>query len=394
MKKIIMTLLLSLALSADSFKDMTLIDFTELVSSYTDNNFYLDEDINKSLSLFVPSDLNGKDLIKLLELSLKKNDYNLKKLNNNYYIEKKKHFLPENFNFSYKLKYNTSEDCKTILDFHHVKYKYLKDTSTFLLSAKISQYNEILPLLQQTDIKKKQVTLKITIFEFSNDELKEKGLSSLSLHDKQPLNISTSSSQSQASFPTTVLNGIFSPVTNSTITFKSYNFNYALSLLDSHNLIDIKQSPFILARNNDKFQFYAVDNIPFKTSSTTTQAANLSTNESIEYKDVGLKIDGIAFIYDDYVSLDLSLVVEDIISQSPDNIPQTYKRQLNSLSNVSYGDVLLLSGLKRTKKNINDYSVPYLSNIPYLGELFKYKKHSHEYLDITIAIEVIDPMGS
>lgn len=87
-----MTLLLSLALSADSFKDMTLIDFTELVSSYTDNNFYLDEDINKSLSLFVPSDLNGKDLIKLLELSLKKNDYNLKKLNNNYYIEKKSIF--------------------------------------------------------------------------------------------------------------------------------------------------------------------------------------------------------------------------------------------------------------------------------------------------------------
>lgn len=220
-------------------------------------------------------------------------------------------------------------------------------------------------------------------------------MSSLSIHDVQPVQLSqSSSSQTPLNFPSTIINGIIAPVANSTITFKSDNFNYALSLLESNKLIDIKQSPFILARNNDKFKFYAVDNIPFKTSSTTTQAANLSTNESIDYKDVGLKIDGKALIYDDYVSLDLLLIVEDIISQTTDNIPQTYKRQLNSLSNVSYGHVLLLSGLKRTKKQTNDYSIPYLSNIPYLGELFKYKNDSEEYLDISIAIEVIDTMGS
>ena len=99
---------------------------------------------------------------------------------------------------------------------------------------------------------------------------------------------------------------------------------------------------------------------------------------------------GIAYIYDDYVSLDLMLIVEDLIN-SVDNVPSTYKRELKSLSNVSYGDVLLLSGLKRTKKEINDYSVPFISNIPYLGELFKYKSNNETQLNIAISIEVLKP---
>jgi len=71
-------------------------------------------------------------------------------------------------------------------------------------------------------------------------------------------------------------------------------------------------------------------------------------------------------------------------------MPQTYKRVLKSNTNIAFGKVLLLSGLKRNKKTVNEWKIPLFSDIPYLGEIFKYHHNSNEQTEITIAIEVIN----
>jgi len=134
-----------------------------------------------------------------------------------------------------------------------------------------------------------------------------------------------------------------------------------------------------------------VTSVPYLVSSTTTQATNTSNQNTTEYKDVGLKINGKAFLHDDYITLDLSLVVEDLVSSAGTTTPQTYKRVLESSTNIDYNKVLLLSGLKRIKHTRNDYSIPYLSNIPFIGDIFKYKTNSDEEINITVAIEVVNP---
>ena len=169
----------------------------------------------------------------------------------------------------------------------------------------------------------------------------------------------------------------------------SKGFYSAIRFLNEDKKINLKQFPYILAKNNKKFKFEAVQNIPYLVSSTTTQATNTSNQNTTEYKDVGLKINGKAFLHDDYITLDLSLVVEDLVSSAGTTTPQTYKRVLESSTNIDYNKVLLLSGLKRIKHTRNDYSIPYLSNIPFLGDIFKYKTNSDEEINITIAIEVL-----
>lgn len=385
MKALLILGILSLISSANSFKQISLLDFSEYVSTYNNVNIYIDDDVNSSISLFVPDKIRDTDMLQLFEQTLNKKNYNLKKFSNNYYITKKTHYTDTHY--KYKLKYNTFLDCKNLLDFHKVKYTFLKDTSTFLISTTAHKYKEIQELLQLTDTKKEQVTLKITIFEYNEGDLMERGISSLSKKDSKILR---TGEDTQEEYITKLISSIIAPVTNPTLTYKSTDFNLALSYLDTKNFLKVLQNPTILVRNNDKFTFNAVDNIAFKTSSTTTESANTSTNESIQYKDVGLKISGVAFIYDDYVSLDLNLIVEDIISQTSDNIPQTYKRELNSPANVKFGDVLLLSGLKRTKREVNDYSIPYLSGIPYLGSIFQYKSESESLINISISIEVLN----
>lgn len=374
---IFLILFLNLSLNAlDSKINISLAQFTSEVSFITNKNILISSDINTSISYNFPDLSNTQDVFNAYSTFLSLKGYYLIKRDSIYILNKKSFELSS---YSYKIKNNSYKDISNYLNFKNIKFVYSNDSNSIFFQSDKNDYKNIYDDLSSLDVQSKQVTLKITIFEYSSSDIQERGISSFS-------SSSYDSNFNLESF----LSSIISPVSSSTLTYQSIDFNLALSFLDTEGVINIKQSPYVLARNNDKFVFKAVQNIPFKTSTTTTESANTSQNESIEYKDVGLKIDGTAFIYDDYVSLDLSLIVEDIISQSSDNIPQTYKRELTTPANVRFGDVLLLTGLKRTKSETKDYSIPYLSNIPYFGSIFQYKSNFESTVNISISVEVLN----
>ena len=166
-----------------------------------------------------------------------------------------------------------------------------------------------------------------------------------------------------------------------------------MELSNEFNLLKITQNPFILAQDRSNFVFEAVTNVPYKTSETTTNSTLNGSQTNINYKDVGLKISGTAFINSDVINLDLNLSVEDILSISNDQ-PTTYKRFLKSNASLKRGQVLLLSGIKQTKVKNSDFSIPFISNLPYLGEIFKYKSENYETSNISIAIQVLEDVDN
>jgi type II secretory pathway component GspD/PulD (secretin) len=388
MRKIVIMLISFLVLGANQSNKLTLAEFAKVVSDYNNVNVYIDEDINASIMLYVPDRIRSYDVKKLFEITLEKHDFNFKTLGQTYYISKK---IPYSVNnHYYPLKFNTVIDCKNILEFYGIKHSFLKDSSTFLISATDQKFKEVKKLLDLADRKKEQVILKIMIFEYQDDDIKNRGINNFNYQSSISSDKYIEGEKNTVTSVNKFLSALVSPLSNSNLTFGTKDFSLALSFLDENKLIDVKQFPYILSRNNDKFVFKAVQNIPYQKSSTKTEASNTSTQTETDYKDIGLIIDGISFIYNDYVSLDLNLIIEDLISIN-NNMPQTYKREINSKSNVNYGDVLLLSGLKRQKTIKNDWSIPYLSNIPYFGEIFKYESESLQNLNIAIAIEVIKP---
>lgn len=179
-------------------------------------------------------------------------------------------------------------------------------------------------------------------------------------------------------------------VSSGSISLSSNSFYSALRFLDSKEIVLVKQFPFVLAKNNHNFEFSAVTNTPFLITTTTTDSTNTTEQNSIEYKDVGLKIIGKSLIHDDYVSLNLDLVLEDFLTNVDTQTPSTYKRAIKSDTDIKFNEVLLISGLKRQKHTKNVYALPFFSDIPLLGEIFKYKNTSDEELNLTVAIEVIN----
>jgi type II secretory pathway component GspD/PulD (secretin) len=356
-------------------KNITLLDLTELLSSQNNINVYIDEEIKaKEVSLFVPEHIRNEDFLHLYRQSVKKLGYDVTSFNNTYYLTK----TPPNelYPYFFDLKTNSFEAVSKYLAFKKIEFQYIDTTNVIIFFCKQQDYPVLYKDISKIDSQKKQVTLKFTIIEINEDDLKEQGFE-----------FSTTYKTADDSYRN-VLNTFILPFQSTKPVFMRSTFYSALKLFNEFQFFKISQNPYVLAQDGKDFIFSAVNNIPYQTSTTITEATNTSEQTTIEYKDVGLKIIGKTLIYDDYINLDLDLIIEDILSTS-NNIPTTYKRQLKSNSNLKYGEVLILSGINQTKINKTEFSIPFISNIPYLGELFKYKSDSEVKSNISIAIEVI-----
>jgi general secretion pathway protein D len=360
----------------DLNKDISLIDFANKVSISNDVNIVIDEDLNTSISFSFPSVKKEKDLFNIFKIMLSKKGFNLKKLGDIYYLTKKVKYKVNSY--LYNLKYNSFDDCSKLLDSIGVKYTYLNDINSILISSTKNDYTRLKSFLDRVDVKQNQVILKIMVFEHSDDDVSDIGFKYGSTY--------TSATNERE----IAINSILFPISSNVHKLSDINFYGAVKFLNEHNILHAKQFPYILAKNNKKFLFEAVENLPFLVTTTTTEATNTSEQNSIEYRDVGLKINGLSLIHKDYITLDIDLVIEDLVNGTVlSATPQTYKRHIQSNTNINYNEVLLLSGLKRTKHTVTDFNVPFISNIPYLGELFKYKSKNDTEINITIAIEVI-----
>ena len=375
MKLLLMVLFLLLQHLTASERDITLLDFTERLSSQNNINIYIDEDLKaKEVSLFVPEEIKNEELLLLYRESVKKLGYELTNFNDTYYLLK----IQNSSLYSYfiDLKFNSSDIVSKYLTFKDVKFQYVDTTNTFVIYCLQSQFNLLNQDIKKIDSQKRQVSLKFTIIETNDDDLKERGFE-----------FSTSYINSDGAIQN-VLNTFILPFQSSKPIFPRTSFYAALKLFNENNLLSVSQNPYVLVQDSRAFEFNAVTNIPYQSSTTVTQATNMSEQTSIQYKDVGLKIVGKAFMFDDYINLDIDLIIEDILN-IVDNVPTTYKRQLKSITDLKYGEVLLLSGIKQNKITTNKFDIPFLSSIPYLGELFKFSSESNINSNISIAIEVI-----
>lgn len=360
-------------LQANNDKQISFLDFVELLSVHNNINIFVDENTTKEISFFVPEDVKNEDYFNIFKISLKKDGFEVLKRGDVYYLEK----VADRQTSTYfiDLKYNSFDDVSKYLKFKNVIYEYMADTNRFIIYTTPFLISAIQTDIKVIDSQKKQVSLKFSIIEISDNDIQDIGLD---------LTSSTSSNDVKS-----VLNAIISPQTTSSLVFQNNHFYSVLKLYNEKKKLNVIQNPFVLVQDGKEFNFQAVTNIPFKSSETVTQSTINSSQTKIEYKDVGLKINGNAFINKDFVNLDLNLSIEDILSIVND-MPTTYKRSLKSNTNLFRGQVLILSGIKQTKVKDVDYSVPYLSNIPYLGDIFKYKSKNSDISHISIAVELVD----
>lgn len=332
-----------------------------------DGNYYYfiyQHDTNLTLSMF-------RKMLESKGLFLYKKD-------NFYYITDKK--LPDYDLRRIDLSNYIVEDVRRIMANFELNATYSTTSNSVFFRADDVAYEQIKQAVASIDKPLEQVEFKLTITETNLKDIKDRGAKLQSL--LKPLN------HGDLAY---YINLITSPyTTNSNVVRNdSEGFFGVLNFLDTNGLTKIISSPFLTAKNHTEVNFSAVQNIPYLVQNSQTSATQTTTQNSYEYKDVGLKITLKPVILKDHVDFDLHLILEDLLSSANTLTPITSKKELKSSYSLKRGDILVLSGINKTTTQKQRNGIPILKDIYILKYLFSVEQDQDINSVVTLTIQVI-----
>ena len=279
------------------------------------------------------------------------------------------------------------------------KFMNLKDGKTL-----------IFPRYHQLDVVRKQVFIEALIMEVSSEASFSFGINwaiggntgdaaivgGVSLNGGA-VSLSSSGANKTVSLPAGVSIGA---ILKDAITVgnTSYNIQSILNAVRGNSDVDVLATPQLLTLDNEEASVEVVDNIPF-TKESTTRNDNDFTTQSMDYKDVGVKLKITPRISDDgslrlEVEQEVSRVTQGLITLTNGDqlvAPTTRKRLVKTTILLQDSQTAVIGGLLDDQKTYNQSEVPGLGSIPVLGWLFKSrnKKSTQTNLFIFITPKVI-----
>lgn len=132
------------------------------------------------------------------------------------------------------------------------------------------------------------------------------------------------------------------------------------------------------------------DKVPVFTSTSTSNSAD--SNITVEYKDVGVKLDVLPRINDldkEIITVAIKPSISTItqwVESGNNKAPQISERSAETIVRVKSGETILIGGLLKEEEIKSFKAIPFISKIPILGELFKSRSLERKNSEIVIAI--------
>ncbi|MDD4966848.1 type II secretion system secretin GspD [Halothiobacillus sp.] len=285
-----------------------------------------------------------------------------------------------------------------------------KSLNALVVTASPSRMQTVESVIDQLDIRRKQVLVEAIIAEVSNGVTKKLGTQFLvgGGSGTVPIGISTfngllssvASSAAQAgtgSVGSAIglgLAGALGDGGNVGVgRFGQGGADFALlvSALAGNSGNNILSTPSLLTLDNQEASIVVGQNIPIVTGSyAQTGSATSPTNpfQTITREDIGVKLKVTPTISPDgTVRLKIEQEVSSLDSAAQSSAGLiTNKRNVTTTVQVDDGDVVVLGGLIDDSTNSNQQSVPGLGDIPILGNLFRYRSASTNKRNLMIFI--------
>lgn len=393
MKKIlIIAFLLALVLKAQIVKS-NLLQFADLASVENKTQILISGSIVPDDYIFFTNSKNPKISLSLFKKMVELQGLRFLKLDDFYFIDNltdnQKNAVNNeslenpsiNENLYYiKLFGNSFDELNSILSLYEKNATYISQDNSAVFKASEKQFSEIISYLPNFDTKdKEQVSFKITILETETNVLKERGTeinSLLELSEHKDFKL--------------FFNMLTVPYTQSSNVIKKSNEFYGvLQFLDKNDITKIKASPFLVAKNNTQVNFSSVKNLPFLSNTSTYTQSAVQTQNTYEYRDVGLKLTLKPVVVGDMIDVDLNLIYENLLSTGDSLTPKTSKKELKSNYRLRKGEIIVLSGINQSTNIEVKKGIPILKDIPILQYIFSTKNKELSESILSISIEVL-----
>ncbi|MDE2220383.1 MAG: pilus (MSHA type) biogenesis protein MshL, partial [Gammaproteobacteria bacterium] len=212
----------------------------------------------------------------------------------------------------------------------------------------------------------------------------------------------------QPSHPVTVGPGntISSTITNTlggafALAVNPADFNSYIELLGTQGKTRVLSSPRVSTLNNQKAVIkagadeYFVTGVSSNTVASTTPVTNRDVSLAQFFSGIALDVtpqiaaDGQVILH---IHPTISEVTEKVkqvtIAQQTDSLPLAFSqvRESDSIVKASSGQLIVIGGLMRTSRSSQDYRIPGLGSLPWLGHLFRSQQRSEVHTELVILL--------
>jgi len=380
------------------FEDLTFRDFIDVYSDVSRKYFiYPPQFDNKKIFSNIPFDVN----LTSSDLGLLLDDFLL--LNLLEKTQKGKYFLihpivpplppkpPKKFDFFYLSRNRPVLELKSLLTSlsgtkkSNINIKIDNETNNLIFHCSKKEYKSIKKRLIKLDKPKKQLYIKLKIFEVSKGNSEKFGfehIDSLSF----AIGASTPIAFLSSELANTILNSDDVQKVNRKLNFAS-TFNFL-------NSVDVSKSlsePVIFTTQNVQNSFF----VGLEQSVQTTTTQNVQKTESFERKKFGLNFTFKANILNENnIQINLKISSSDILNTNGYN-PIVSDKTLNTTIIIPDNDTVMIGGLRQVKTSKSNSKIPYFSDLPYIGWFFKNESEvfSDSKLFILIEAKIIDDVN-
>lgn len=240
-----------------------------------------------------------------------------------------------------------------------------KPQDAFIFNGTKSEIELLKILLAQIDTAEYQVQIKSYLYEVSNSENK------------------TSSFQVAASILGGFLKAdITGQILSNVLSFSVGNVNSAISALNEDSRFNVISSPSLVVKNRQKGSFSVGADVPIL--GQVSYQNNGQAVQSVEYKPSGVILDLTPVFNENNIELTIHHQISNFIktTNGVNNSPTLIKRELTTVVNSKFDDIILLGGLSETKDTKSN------SGLPFLPDFLKSKSTDISKSDILLLLHV------
>lgn len=161
-----------------------------------------------------------------------------------------------------------------------------------------------------------------------------------------------------------------------------------LNLLKNKEVIDVISEPSILCINNKESTIYVGETKSFQKGAVSSTTNPEASNISYERENIGLTLKVKPRISNqNRVTLEIETILEDAKELKQNQVnPDTTKKEVKTSAIVMNGESVILGGLIKNKSGVITDEVPFFSNIPVLGNLFKNDKNVNDKINLVVIV--------
>jgi len=285
-------------------------------------------------------------------------------------------------------------------------------TNSVIIIGSRKDYEEIKDVIDELDIRRKQVFVEAAILEVSLDKLRSFGTNlsiGFTINDNTlgfggtnlpgvPSLLGVAANPDAAANLVGSLSGLFLGVVGEEVDVDGSgpippipSFTALFQALTSLTDVNVLSTPSILTTDNEPAEIIVADVIPFPTGSTVGDGG--VTVQTIQREPVGIRLSITPQISEgDFLNLNILTEVSAIRSTPVAGLNTeefgiaTTTRTADSSVVVKNGQTIVIGGLVQDRESVLTNRVPVLGSIPVLGNLFKFKQIQSTKINLMILL--------